>query len=887
MSTPSRKRFGNTNTNIWDVTESIDYTPFNNAVELRRRESLLNSQYNFDTQYYEDDGVHPSDTAQVRWYGVSGRTFFSLMATLVTGMLIGMTGKILELSIDVGIRARNDVLMQLMLHTNPETGVEEEGSSMYSASVFVLGSSLALVAVSASTVQWFAPGAAGSGVSLVMALLNGNDIAGLLTPMVFLVKLVGTVMTRLACLPLGPEAPLVHLGTCVAWMVFHTGQRIVGWNLLREQKELLRRTRDAIFSNASLRQLISAGAAAGMAAAFGAPVGGVLFALEEACSVWSKKTAWRCLLAAAIAVFTMAQVLPSFGGGYILSFSGIYPLSDRQWLLQLPFVIFMSLVSGLLGAVFNLMRRWVQNHRVSKRKHALRVIEACVVALLSASTFLSAPKLFGRCLDLPPTWEPRQVLQYSCPAGQYNDLATALFSPAPGVIRSFLGLGSESEPINRICTFSMPCYYSLTALFTVGMVYFGLMVLSSGLAVPGGLFMPTVMIGGSLGAFFGIILNPLVPPSWDIQPGVYAIVGAAAMLAAVFRSSVSLVVILVEGTRGINFLPGILVAVIISNFIAHWIHPDGVYESELEVDGRVFFLRQEPPGRLRNKTAQDLMASPVIGIREVETVARVLHVLSSTTHNGFPVYERNSSNQLVGFILRSQLLILLGEKSYCDENGMYLRQPNNLSVENYEIRMDALMHHAVHGGSEIVNALVSSDDESENSQEDGVDRVMSNAFKIMNNVSGHPSFADLLSEQDEVSASMEAFVNVAPFMDLGPITVRPATPAAHCHQMFVTMSLRHVCVTNTMNNVVGIITRKDLDRAAGHGWWRSNKIAPEPSRNEAVMRSTSWFASAFKEITVPKARRMLSDLINSFSPHQSSHLRSLLSDENESPGETP
>jgi chloride channel 7 len=58
-----------------------------------------------------------------------------------------------------------------------------------------------------------------------MALLNGNDIAGLLTPMVFAVKLVGTALSRMACLALGPEAPLVHLGACVASIVFYSGQR--------------------------------------------------------------------------------------------------------------------------------------------------------------------------------------------------------------------------------------------------------------------------------------------------------------------------------------------------------------------------------------------------------------------------------------------------------------------------------------------------------------------------------------------------------------------------------------------------------------------------------------------------------------------------------------
>ncbi len=53
---------------------------------------------------------------------------------------------------------------------------------------------------------------------------------------------------------------------------------------------------------------MSAGASAGISAAFGAPVGGVLFAMEEACTFWTKKLAWRCFVAAVTATFTMSEL---------------------------------------------------------------------------------------------------------------------------------------------------------------------------------------------------------------------------------------------------------------------------------------------------------------------------------------------------------------------------------------------------------------------------------------------------------------------------------------------------------------------------------------------------------------------------------------------------
>lgn len=63
------------------------------------------------------------------------------------------------------------------------------------------------------------------------------------------------------------------------------------------------------------------------------------------------------------------------------------------------------------------------------------------------------------------------------------------------------------------------------------------------------------------------------------------------------RSNVSLVVLVVEGTRGIEFMFGIILSVVIANWVAHHIHHDGVYESELERIGNLYFLRDEAPHR--------------------------------------------------------------------------------------------------------------------------------------------------------------------------------------------------------------------------------------------------------------------------------------------------
>lgn len=854
----------------WDTTNSIDFCPSTNAVALRAA------------------ALHRGR----RWraLGVTGLTATMLTTTVVSGMLIGVTAALVERTIAFAESWRNSLLASVYV------------DNLELASLVHLSLALCSVVLIAALVQLLAPGAAGSGVSLLMAFLNGNDVTGLLTPSVYIIKLFGTIAARFAGLALGPEAPLIHLGACVSSIVFRAERYLLSRTPSysrphhhHHQQQQQQQQHHSVgmspiaFTNAAHREMVSAGSAAGLAAAFGAPVGGVLFALEEACSVWSRKTAWRCLLCTAAAVLTMSQLT----SGAILSLSGIYPLSSQQWIRQLPCVILVAAGAGFLGAIFNLLRRYIQTLRASRRRHTLRLLEAGFVSIVTVVVIMVSSSTVGRCLDLPPTWDASSVIRYSCPPGQYNDLITAMLGQSSFIIRSILGLGSTTEPINAVaaannlCTLSTPCYFTPSSLGTLSIVYLLLMVISSGLAVPGGMFMPSILVGGSFGAAIAMALSQVLPPSWDVQPGVYALVGATATLAAVFRSTISLVVIMVEATRGIEFLPGILAAAIISNFIAHWVHPDGVYEGELEADGRVFFLRQEPPGNLRWKTAETLMASPAVGMKAIEPVSKVVDMLSSTGHNGFPVYgeavvnddedwhangpsgQGNVRNVLLGFVLRSQLLVLLREGAFCDNQGNYLRAMEDQDA--YEAALDRKMHTATCPGGDTELDTSQSDpliEPAENDVEGGqamaseasvqtvrklrdMNPLLDSLLEHSENADGHPpgEMGTTLGFATNALGSEDIYLNVNPFMDRGMLSARPCTPAAIVHQMFVGLSLRHLCVTNSHGQVVGIITRKDLDNAAGRGWWRANKIAPQPVREESELEAQrSWLSTSLQAL---------------------------------------
>lgn len=171
----------------------------------------------------------------------------------------------------------------------------------------------------------------------------------------------------------------------------------------------------------------------------GAPIGGVLFSLEEATTVWSKQIAWRCFLASTIAVITHASLHPADAGGLLAA--PLAPLSPSQWLHQLPALTVVSAGGGLLGAAFNRLRLALRPWRAKPKRHAARVWEVVAVAAVTVSTIAALATSVGSCLPVPERWaaaaavggKRQQWVQYTCPEGQYNDLATAWLGPSGAV----------------------------------------------------------------------------------------------------------------------------------------------------------------------------------------------------------------------------------------------------------------------------------------------------------------------------------------------------------------------------------------------------------------------------------------------------------------------
>ena len=132
-------------------------------------------------------------------------------------------------------------------------------------------------------------------------LQNGTNIAGgFLTMRALVVKAVGVGFSVAGGLCVGKEGPLVHSGSCVAANLSHGSESCSSKDWKRMQNDLAK------------RDYVSGGCAAGVAAAFGAPIGGVLFSLEEASSFMSLPLLWRMFLAAMCSTFTLNFLLTAW-----------------------------------------------------------------------------------------------------------------------------------------------------------------------------------------------------------------------------------------------------------------------------------------------------------------------------------------------------------------------------------------------------------------------------------------------------------------------------------------------------------------------------------------------------------------------------------------------
>jgi CIC family chloride channel protein len=407
----------------------------------------------------------------------------------LVGILAGLLAAAFRLTLEACDRGRNALFA--FAHTLPGPW-----GLCLALGVCALGAGAALWLV-----RRFAPETAGSGIPHLKAVLH--RLRGMSWRRVLLVKFASGTLGIGAGLALGREGPTVQMGGAA-------GDMVSRW----------------LRSGARERHsLIAAGAGAGLAAAFNAPLAGVMFVLEEL----RRDFAPGALTAGFVASLTadvVARLLLGQSPVFRVANPPVPPLSS------LPLFLVLGLLAGLLGVVFN-------------------------------RALLGSLRLFERTVRWP------------------LGLPAALVGLAIGAVGWFapeaLGGGGGLVEI----TLSGRLALGMIALLLL--LRFAMTMLSYGSGTAGGIFAPLLVIGAQAGLLIGLLGRPLFPAAAS-YPVAFAVVGMAALFTAIVRAPLTGIVLILEMTESYSLMLPLLVACFAAYALADLLHEEPIYEALLERD---------------------------------------------------------------------------------------------------------------------------------------------------------------------------------------------------------------------------------------------------------------------------------------------------------------
>ncbi|QVM07711.1 glycerol ethanol, ferric requiring protein [Coccidioides posadasii str. Silveira] len=458
-------------------------------------------------------------------------------------------------------------------------------------------------------VDAIAPYAAGSGISEIKVIIAGFIMKGFLGVRTLLIKSIGLPLAIAAGLSVGKEGPSVHIAVC-------TGNVISRW--FSKYKRHAAKT----------REILTATSAAGVAVAFGSPIGGVLFSLEEMASHFPLKTLWRSYFCALVATGVLAAMNP-FRTGQLVMFQVKY---ERTWhFFELIFFVILGVFGGLYGAF---VMKWNLRAQAFRKKHLSRhpILEATVLAGLTA--LVCYPNMFMRIT--------------------MTEMMEILFRECEG-----------KHDYNGICQ-AAHRWSMVFSLFMATVLRVLFVIISYGCKVPAGIFVPSMAIGASFGRMVGILVQALQesfphskffaacePDVPCITPGTYAFLGAGAALSGIMHLTISVTVIMFELTGALTYILPTMIVVGVTKAVSDRFGRGGIADRMIWFNGFPFLDSKEE--HIFNVPVSHAMTNkPVVLPATDFPVRKAERLLENNKFQGFPIVEDLTSRTLVGFIGRTE-----------------------------------------------------------------------------------------------------------------------------------------------------------------------------------------------------------------------------------------
>jgi CIC family chloride channel protein len=344
-----------------------------------------------------------------------------------------------------------------------------------------------------------------------------------------------------------------------------------------------------------LRLLVGCGAAAGLSAAYNAPIAGAVFAAQIVLGTFAMN-----LFAPLVCASVVAAVVSR-------SFFGIEPwyrVPEFEFtrVTQLPWFLVLGAASGVLGAAF------LRAMEFGERAFA-RLQQPLFVRLLLAGVLLGVLAIWT-----PQVW------------GNGYSVTSRILGDTAGY----------------------------TTLFLIGLLVAKLAatVVTVGAGTVGGVFTPTLFLGAALGSVFGHTLHAggFAP---GLPTGAFALAGMAGTLAATTHSPLLAMIMVFEISLNYSLMPALMLACVVGTLLGRQLHPASVYTEPLRRKGLIGDHESDRPGTATERTVGDLMRAPVPPVRETATLREIAQRFLTNPNNFLPVVDLK--DRLVGVVALQDL----------------------------------------------------------------------------------------------------------------------------------------------------------------------------------------------------------------------------------------
>jgi CIC family chloride channel protein len=361
--------------------------------------------------------------------------------------------------------------------------------------------------------------------------------------------------------------------------------------------------RSAALSRRNQQRMLPVGVAAGIAAAFNAPIAAVTFTIEEVVGNIDQAVLAGVIVAAAVAAAVEHSIL---GEQPILSVPRGYGLDNPASLL----------IYALLG------------------------VAAALVSILFTDALLHLRRRFQRMRRVPPWARPA-----------IGGLITGVLAVVALAYLGTTGITGGGYEVLGEALHGEVALQVLLALMTMKIVA-TVFAYSSGNA--GGIFAPSLFIGGMLGGLFGY-LDMLLLGSSESAIGTFALVGMGAVFAGIIRAPITSVLIIFEMTGGYGLILPLMIANMTTYVLARRFRPTPIYEALLEQDGIQLPHARGRPRRhgLEMISVGEVMMTRLVTLDADATARQALERIRLLPYSSYPVID--SDHSFVGLVSAARL----------------------------------------------------------------------------------------------------------------------------------------------------------------------------------------------------------------------------------------